>query len=77
MTAVIACQKYGNNIYFNILQGLPRTGTLDLDLSLVTAQIFLSMVIGTSALFQDVEDKLGVPRGNFKKKYIFMPTLNN
>lgn len=63
VTAVIAFQKYGNNLYFNILQGLPRTGALDLDLALVTAQIFLSMVIGTSALFQDIEDKLGIPRG--------------
>ncbi|PSN37493.1 hypothetical protein C0J52_23519 [Blattella germanica] len=58
----IAMIKYGTAIRYNMLQTFPANGLLYLDLLLVTVQICLSMVVGGSALFQDIEDRLGVPR---------------
>jgi len=63
ITTSLAQSKYGSGAYFNLLQGLPPSSALYLDLTLVSMQIFLSMVIGTSAFFQDVEDKLEIPSG--------------
>lgn len=66
ITTSLAQSKYGSGASFNLLQGLPASSALYMDLMLVTMQIFLSMVIGTSAFFQDVEEKLSIPKG--KKK---------
>jgi len=64
VTTSIGFVKYGAaGLRYNLLQGLPATVPLYTDILLVTMQIALSMVVGASALFQDIEDKLGVPRG--------------
>jgi len=60
---VIAMWRYGSTVSPNLLQGMPSTAPLYADIMLVTLQICLSMVVGGCALYQNVEDKLGVPRG--------------
>jgi len=62
-TTVIAMWRYGSTITPNLLQGMPAHAPLYADVLLVTLQICLSMVVGGCALYQDVEDKLGIPRG--------------
>ena len=62
-TTVIAMWRYGSTVSPNLLQGMPSTAPLYADIMLVTLQICLSMVVGGCALYQNVEDKLGVPRG--------------
>ena len=63
VTTGIAIWKYGAALRYNLLQGLPAGTLLYVDLLLVTVQIALSMVVGGSALFQDIEDTLNIPRG--------------
>ncbi|KAF4531739.1 hypothetical protein B566_EDAN008952 [Ephemera danica] len=62
MTTIAAMWRYGGAVTPNLLQGLPSSAMLYADVFLVTLQICLSMVVGGCALFQDVEDKLGIPR---------------
>lgn len=63
VTTGIAIWKYGAALRYNLLQGLPAGTPLYINVLLVTVQIALSMVVGGSALFQDIEDKLNIPRG--------------
>ncbi|KAK3926752.1 Amino acid transporter AVT1B [Frankliniella fusca] len=62
ITTAIATWKYGAALRYNLLQGLPASTPLYVNVLLVTLQICLSMVVGGSALFQDIEDKLNIPR---------------
>lgn len=62
VTTGIATWKYGAALRYNLLQGLPAGTLLYVNVLLVTLQICLSMVVGGSALFQDIEDKLNIPR---------------
>ncbi|XP_071450963.1 uncharacterized protein mah [Hetaerina americana] len=62
ITTIIALHKYGNLATPNLLQGLPGSYMLYFNVLLVTVQICLSMVVGGSALFQDIEDTLGISR---------------
>ncbi|XP_046396959.1 amino acid transporter AVT1H-like [Ischnura elegans] len=62
ITTIIALHQYGDLARPNLLQGLPGSYMLYFNVLLVTLQICLSMVVGGSALFQDIEDTLGVPR---------------
>ena len=64
ITTVTAVLKYGMYTQRNLLQDLPAGFVLYGDILLVTLQIFLSMVLGGSAMFQDVENRLGIPSGN-------------
>ncbi|CAB3374107.1 Hypothetical predicted protein [Cloeon dipterum] len=61
-TTIIAMWRYGSTVTPNLLQGMPANAPLYADVLLVTLQICLSMVVGGCALYQDVEDKLGIPR---------------
>lgn len=63
VTTLLGFFTYGNQLRYNLLQGLPPSDILYLDVLLVTLQICLSMVVSGTALFQDVEDKLGISRG--------------
>nr|XP_018916094.1 PREDICTED: uncharacterized protein LOC109043358 [Bemisia tabaci] len=68
VTCIIIYLRFGTSINYNILPGLQPHILLYVDAFLVTLQICLSMVVGGTALFQDVEDKLGVPRDfNWKR----------
>ncbi|XP_069686432.1 uncharacterized protein [Periplaneta americana] len=62
VTTGIAALQYGQATRLNVLQGLPPSILLFVDVLLVTLQICLSMVVGASAMFQEIEDRIGVPR---------------
>ncbi|KAG8246310.1 hypothetical protein J6590_087234 [Homalodisca vitripennis] len=72
VTCLIAFFRFGDRVRYNLLQGLPPSGALLADELLVTVQICLSMVVSGTALFQDVEHKLGVPkvRGHWESTVI-------
>lgn len=55
--------KYGIDIHSNLLQSLPATSGLFVAQILVTAQLCFTSAISNTALFQDIEDYLKVPRG--------------
>ncbi|XP_059488359.1 uncharacterized protein LOC132204082 [Neocloeon triangulifer] len=74
-TTVIAMWRYGSTVTPNLLQGMPANAPLYADVLLVTLQICLSMVVGGCALFQDVEDKLGIPREFNWKRCVVRSTL--
>lgn len=63
VTCVIAFLRFGDQLRYNLLQGLPPSGPLLADELLVTLQICLSMVVSGTALFQDIEHNLGVSKG--------------
>ena len=70
ITVIISSNLYGTNTHSNLIQGLPVTNLLYFDILIVTLQLFLSTIGGQCTLFQDIEDKLGIPTGkhyNFKK----------
>lgn len=62
ITICLASLLYGSGIHANLAQGLPASPTMYIDILVVTLQLFLSTVVGGCSLFQDIEDKLGVPR---------------
>ncbi|XP_054264435.1 uncharacterized protein LOC128987555 isoform X2 [Macrosteles quadrilineatus] len=62
VTCLIAFVRFGDQLRYNLLQGLPPSGPLLADELLVTLQICLSMVVSGTALFQDIEHSLGVPQ---------------
>lgn len=63
-TTVIAAYRYGNAVTANVLEMLPRSNMLYFAIMLVTLQLCLSSAVGSSALFQHVEDQLRIPRSN-------------
>lgn len=75
VTTIVATFLYGAGIHANLTQGLPATLGLYIDILIVTLQLFLSTVVGGCALFHDVEDKLGVPRGESSGENTFQLCL--
>lgn len=65
ITACLAYLRYGQQTEPNLIRMLPASWPVYLDTCLVTAQIWLSMVVGVSPLFQHLEDKLAIARGVF------------
>ncbi|KAL0266444.1 UNVERIFIED_CONTAM: hypothetical protein PYX00_008976 [Menopon gallinae] len=61
ITVLAASAMYGSGVHANLIQGLPPTIVLQVGIICVTLQLFLSSVVGGCSLFQDLEDKLGVP----------------
>ncbi|XP_066998507.2 uncharacterized protein [Anabrus simplex] len=61
-TTLFAIFRYGSAVTSNVLQGLPASTPLYINVLLVTLQICLSTVVGVSPLFQDLEDKLNISR---------------
>lgn len=60
VTTIFTVIWYGGNAEYNLLRSLPSTELLDANVLLVTLQICLSTVVGCTALFQDLEYKLGI-----------------
>lgn len=67
--------KYGIAITPNILEALPASWTLYVVILLVTLQLCLSSVIGTSALFQHIEDVFNISRKFNVKRCIIRSLL--
>lgn len=61
-TTVIAAYRYGSTVTPNVLEMLPRSNMLYFAIMLVTLQLCLSSAVGSSALFQHIEDTLRIPR---------------
>lgn len=62
VTCCICYWYYGDSVHYNLLEPLSPSSTLYVDFLLVTLQIFLSSVVGDSALFLGIEDALGIKR---------------
>lgn len=61
-TTVLAAYRYGNTVTANVLEMLPRSNSLYFTIMMVTLQLCLSSAVGSSALFQHIEDILRIPR---------------
>ncbi|KAK6620579.1 hypothetical protein RUM43_010871 [Polyplax serrata] len=62
ITASLSGVLYGAETHANLVRGLPVNLFLYFDVILLTLQLFLSTIVGQYTLFQDVEDKFGIPR---------------
>lgn len=62
ITTIMAAYKYGMNTESNVLQILPNSNLLYGAIALVTVQLCLSHAVGSSALFQNCEEYLNIPR---------------
>lgn len=60
----MAAYKYGMNTESNVLQILPNSNLLYGAIALVTVQLCLSHAVGSSALFQNCEEYLNIPKRN-------------
>lgn len=63
ITTIIVSGTYGQGITSNVLQSLPKSWELYAIIGLVTVQLCLSNAVGSSALFQHIEDLFKIPRG--------------
>lgn len=63
ITTAITAYKYGTWATANILEILPQSNALYVAIMLVTLQLCLSSAVGHSALFQNLEDWLRIPKG--------------
>lgn len=62
VTTVLVYYTYDQSIASNVLESLPKSWTLYIIILLVTVQLCLSSAVGNSALFQQVEERLGISR---------------
>lgn len=62
ITTLMVFYTYEQSIASNVLESLPKSWTLYVIILLVTLQLCLSSAVGNSALFQHIEDLLGVQR---------------
>jgi solute carrier family 32 (vesicular inhibitory amino acid transporter) len=58
----LAAYRYGQMTTSNLLETLPKSWILYLVIMLVTVQLCLSSAVGNSALYQHLENLLGVPQ---------------
>ncbi|KAK9498655.1 hypothetical protein O3M35_003236 [Rhynocoris fuscipes] len=63
ITSALCYTRYGTRIHYNTLQGLDGSTALYVDFVIVCIQIVLSVVVGASPLFQDLEEILHIPSG--------------
>ncbi|KFB44113.1 AGAP002376-PA-like protein [Anopheles sinensis] len=75
VTTLLTAYRYGMDATSNVLQILPRSWSLYLTILLVTLQLCLSSAVGSSALFQHIEDVLGASRDFTIKRCIIRSTL--
>lgn len=61
-TTVVAGYQYGASITSNVLEILPKSNVLYFAIMLVTLQLCLSSAVGTSPLFQHIEERLKIPK---------------
>lgn len=70
VTTIVAAYRYGSSVTPNILELLPRSNLLYFAIMMVTLQLCLSSAVGSSALFQHIEDTLKISRSMSDKKNI-------
>lgn len=75
ITTMIAICQYGNRTPANVLEILPPSIGLYITILLVTLQLCISNAIGTSALFQHLEDLLSASRDFTLKRCLIRSTL--
>lgn len=75
ITTMIAICQYGNRTPHNVLEILPPNIALYVTVLLVTLQLCTSNAIGTSALFQHLEDVLSASRDFTLKRCLIRSTL--
>lgn len=63
LTTILAGYQYGTETEANVLQMLPRSNLLYGAILLVTLQLCLSHAVGSSALFQNIEEYMRIPKG--------------
>lgn len=66
-TTVIAAWRYGDMVSSNVLEMLPPSNMLYFAIMLVTLQLCLSSAVGSSALFQHIEDSLRISRSEYRQ----------
>lgn len=64
ITTILAASQYGMSTAANVLEILPKSNLLYTATLLVTVQLCLSHAVGSSALFQNIEEFLRIPKGN-------------
>lgn len=62
ITTIFVATRYGINVTPNVLESLPHSWALYVTILLVTLQLCLSSAVGSSALFQHIEDVCGIER---------------
>lgn len=62
ITTIFVVMRYGIDVTPNVLESLPRSWALYVTILLVTLQLCLSSAVGSSALFQHIEDVLHIDR---------------
>nr|XP_014274804.1 amino acid transporter AVT1G-like [Halyomorpha halys] len=60
ITCLFCYLHLGDSVEYNTLQSLPQSFVLDLALCLSTIQVCLSMAMGSTSLFQDIEESLRI-----------------
>lgn len=75
IVTICASIKYGEAVRWSLLETLPTSPFLHLAAFLVIMQLSLTSAIGNSALYQHVEDCMGVPRNFNKKRCIIRSSL--
>lgn len=61
ITTILAAYQYGTSTAPNVLEILPKSNLLYAAILLVTLQLCLSHAVGSSALFQNIEEVLHIP----------------
>lgn len=72
---ICASVSYGKTVSWSLLESLPSSPFLHLAAFLVIIQLSLTSAIGNSALYQHVEDCMGIARCFNKKRCIIRSTL--
>lgn len=62
-TTMLTAYQYGMSTTPNVLEILPKSNLLYCAIMLVTLQLCLSNAVGSSALFQNFEEYLHIPKG--------------
>lgn len=62
ITTILAAYQYGISTAPNVLEMLPNNNLLYAAILLVTLQLCLSHAIGSSAMFQNIEEYLKIPK---------------
>ncbi|KAK9496582.1 hypothetical protein O3M35_013142 [Rhynocoris fuscipes] len=75
ITAIICYARFGIHLNYNTLQGLEPSAALYMNLIIVPTQIVLSVIVGISPLFQDLEETLNIPTGFGWKRCLLRTTV--
>lgn len=61
ITTILAAYQYGTSTAPNVLEMLPNRNILYAAILLVTLQLCLSHAVGSSAMYQNIEEFLKIP----------------